>query len=60
MSDITDAQLAQMARADLFASILAALIAKRVTASSSLAGAARASAAGIVADARLIMAEVDK
>ena len=53
-------QVATMIREDRLTAIVAALIAERVTSSSAMTGTGRSSAVGIVADARLIMAELDR
>lgn len=58
--DMTPDQFAKFVKDDRLTQVLCALIAKRVTAASVMSGSTKASAAAIVADAKLVMAELAK
>lgn len=58
--DMTPAQFDEIVRSERLTEIVCALIAKRVTATSVLSGTSKASAAAIAADAKLIVAELEK
>lgn len=60
MSDLTPDQLATLIASERVTSIVTALIGKRVTATTVLNGTSKGSAAALVADAMLIMAELGK